>query len=229
MDARTSRGPVTPRHGTPVELAALWCSLLAHLEELSRSKLARRARSEQRKRARRAFLERFWIEETGYLADVWREGTRDTAVRPNAVLAASLELAPLTKAQRARVVERAEAMLLTPRGLRTLAPDERGYRGRFRGGPEERDGAYHQGTVWPWLLGAYTEASLRAGRPTRARLAALTALWEGLEPELDRAGLDHLSEVFDGDPPHAPGGTFAQAWNTAEWLRARQMLADGHA
>ena len=226
MDARTPAGPVTPRHGTPVEIAALWYSLVAYLEELAQSKQVKAERKAWRQRAKRAFLERFWLEETGYLADVWRDGVRDEAVRPNAVLAAALELSPLTKAQRARIVAQAEADLLTPRGLRTLAPSDPSYCGRYGGGPEERDGAYHQGTVWPWLLGFFTEAALRSTRPTRARVATLIGHWEGLEEELDRAGLDQLSEVFDGDPPHRPGGSFAQAWNTAEWLRARRMLAE---
>ena len=101
------------------------------------------------------------------------------------------------------------------------------YIGRFAGGPEERDAAYHQGTVWPWLLGYFTEACLRAGRPTKKLRRELASLWEGLVPELDRAGLGHVSEVFDGDEPHMPGGTFAQAWNTAEWLRSRRMIAEG--
>ena len=185
-----------------------------------------RIRAEHKRRAKQAFLRRFWLEEEGYLADVWRDGQQDRSVRPNMVLAAALELAPLSKSQRARIVARAEAELLTPRGLRTLSPADPEYCQRYTGGPDERDAAYHQGTVWPWLLGFFTEAALRAARPTQARLAWLASLWTGLEAELDRAGLDHLSEVFDGDPPHAPGGTFAQAWNTGEWLRARKMLAE---
>jgi predicted glycogen debranching enzyme len=229
MDARSAGRPVTPRHGTPVEIAALWCSLLAHLEELARSKAARRVRAAHKHRARRAFLARFWLEDQGYLADVWRDGAQDRSVRPNMVLAAALELAPLTKRQRARIVARAEAELLTPRGLRTLSPNDPDYCQRYTGGPDQRDAAYHQGTVWPWLLGFFTEAALRAGKPTKARKAWLAGLWKALEPELDRGGLDHVSEVFDGDPPHAAGGCFAQAWNTAEWLRARRMLAEGPA
>ncbi len=227
MDARTHAGPVTPRHGSPVEIAALWCSLLGSLEELAGGRAeARRWRGHARTAAA-TFKARFWDDERQMLADVWCDGQRDLAVRPNAVLAAALELAPLTKPQRLAVVRLAEARLLTPRGLRTLAPGEPGYAGRYAGGPEERDAAYHQGTVWPWLLGSYVEASLRAARPTKKRLAELRELVDGLAPELDRAGLEHLSEVFDGDSPHAPGGAFAQAWNTAEWLRARRMLADG--
>ena len=229
MDAQTAAGPVTPRHGCPVEIAALWCSLLAQLEELSMKPGAARHWQARRRAAQRAFRARFWDEERAMLVDVWREDHRDQSVRPNMVLAAALEHAPLTKSQRQAVVRTAERELLTPRGLRTLSPSDPAYRGRYRGGPEERDAAYHQGTVWPWLLGFYVEASLRAFRPTKARLAALQQLVDGLAPELDRAGWGHVSEVFDGDEPHEPGGCFAQAWNTAEWLRARHLLAEGRA
>ena len=229
MDARTSGGPVTPRHGCPVETAALWCSLLGQLEELARSKAEKKTWGERRRAAKRAFLERFWMPDEGQLADVWRDGVRDVSVRPNMVLAAALELAPLTRAQRLAVVERAKEELLTPSGLRTLSPNDAAYVGRYAGGPEQRDAAYHQGTVWPWLLGFYTEAVLRATRPTKKVLTELAELWDGLAPELARGGLDHVSEVFDGDEPREPGGTFAQAWNTAEWLRARRMLAEGRA
>ena len=223
MDARTSQGPVTPRHGAPVEIAALGYSLIAYLDE------SIEGWSGLKRRAKKAFLERFWIEEEGYLADIWRDGERDTAVRPNMVLAAALELSPLTRSKRAAIVARAREELLTPKGLRTLTPAHADYACRYEGGPDERDGAYHQGTVWPWLLGFFTEASLRAGKPTKKLRAQLAADWSGLEPELDNAGLDHVSEVFDGDQPQRPAGCFAQAWNTAEWLRARKMLEEGGA
>jgi predicted glycogen debranching enzyme len=227
MDAQTSAGPVTPRDGCPVEIAALWCSLLAHLEELAPARAARRAWAARRRAAQRAFVERFWMPADERLADGWRNGARVAALRPNMLLAAALELSPLTRSQRRAVVRAAEEELLTPRGLRTLSPRDPAYVGRYEGGPEERDAAYHQGTVWPWLLGFYVEASLRALPATRARRAALAALLDGLAAELERAGLGHVSEVFDGDAPQRPGGTIAQAWNTAEWLRARRMLAEG--
>ena len=135
----------------------------------------------------------------------------------------------LIREQRASIVERADLELLTPRGLRTLSPADPDYQGTYSGGPDERDGAYHQGTVWPWLFGFHVEASLRAFPRDRARQERLGTLLEGLLECLDEVGLGHVSEVFDGDPPHRPGGTFAQAWNTAELLRARRMLAEGRA
>jgi len=229
MDAQTSAGPVTPRHGCPVEIAALWCSLLAQLAELATTRKGRQHWKDKSARARSAFKSRFWLESEGRLADVWRDGDVDRAVRPNMVLAAALEFAPLTLKQRRSIVGVATEELLTPRGLRTLSPRDPAYVARYAGGSEERDSGYHQGTVWPWLIGAYVEASLRAWKPTKKRTAELQALLEGFAPELERAGAGHLSEVFDGDAPHTPGGCIAQAWSTAEFLRARRMLAEGHA
>jgi glycogen debranching enzyme len=111
---------------------------------------------------------------------------------------------------------------VTPRGLRTLSPRDPAYRGRYEGGSDARDQAYHQGTVWPWLCGFYVEAALSAAAPKEQadERAQLRSWLLGLLDELDRAGLDHVSEVFDGDEPQRPGGTFAQAWNTGELLRA---------
>jgi glycogen debranching enzyme len=141
------------------------------------------------------------------------------------VLAASLEWSPLSREQRAALVDRARAELLTPAGLRTLAPGDPAYVGSYSGGPEARDAAYHQGTVWPWLAGAYVEASLRAFG--KERLAELREWFAALEPRFALAGLGHLSEVADGDAPHKPGGTIAQAWNTGELLRAAALLESG--
>lgn len=230
MDARTSQGAVTPRDGFAVELCALWYALLEHLEQLHllRGELTVKRRwTERRRRAKRGFLERFWLEDERYLADLWQDGEPDPSVRPNMVIAASLEFSPLTRAQRAGVVERARGELLTPRGLRTLSPWHPDYRGRYGGDAEQRDRAYHQGTAWPWLLGFYCEAAVRAGARSRAQRDELRALWADFEAEEGRHGLGHLSEVFDGDPPHQPGGTFAQAWNTAELLRSLALLSRG--
>jgi predicted glycogen debranching enzyme len=230
MDARTAEGPVTPRDGQPVELNALWCSLLAHacelgwrfgeLEGLGELELLHR-------RAAAAFPLRFWSGSAGHLADRVVAGKPDLTVRPNMVLAAALEFCPMTRSQRRGVVQKARAVLLTPRGLRTLAPGEPGYQGRYQGGPEQRDRAYHQGTAWPWLLGCYVEAALRAAEAAElpAVRQELRAVLDGFLPEVDRQGLNHVSEVFDGDAPQRGGGTFAQAWNTGELLRARALLA----
>lgn len=248
MDARTSRGPVTPRAGQPVEIQALWFALLDWLVAQGHQDLR-----EPRDRCGESFVRRFWLPQAdtgggsrartgGHLADCVQGEFVDASVRPNMVLAAALPRSPLTAAQRQGVVDKAARELLTPRGLRTLSPADPRYVGRYAGDPERRDGAYHQGTVWPWLLGGYVEAALRAAelldasaagrrRPTpaaaRAVIAPLRELLAGFADELDRAGIDHVSEVFDGDAPQRPGGTFAQAWNTGELLRALQLLEAG--
>ena len=226
MDAQTPDGPVTPRAGAPVELNALYYSLLQHLEQLTEGKDKRRWTTLRRK-TKRAFLEHFWLADEGYLADLIADGKADTSVRPNMVFAAALEFSPLTRAQRAAIVDRAERDLLTPHGLRTLSPGSADYCPVYAGAPEERDGAYHQGTVWPWLLGFYTEAALRARGTRKSVRRDLSERWDTLVHEADKAGLNHLSEVFDADAPRKPGGSIAQAWNTAEFLRAKAMLAAG--
>ena len=213
MDARLPEGPVTPRHGAPVEIAALGHLLLVTLAEWDPGRWAG-----PRDSAARAFLDRFWLAEEERLADLWREGRVDRRLRPNMLLAAACDCSPLSPSQR-EGVWRAAAPLLTPRGLRTLAAGEVGYQPRYRGGPRERDAAYHQGTVWPWLLGSYVETGLRAGiAPGRLRPCL-----EQLAEELDAGGLGHVNEVYDAEPPHGRGGTFAQAWNTAELLRGLEL------
>lgn len=228
MDAQTESGPVTPRHGCAVELNGLFYALLAGVADLWRQhgdKARARRYADLARSCKQAFVRRFWLADDGYLADcVHEDGGVDRAVRPNMVLAAALPESPLSRAQRKAVVEKARAELLTPKGLRTLSPRDPAYVPRYAGGPRERDSAYHQGTVWPWLLGFFIEAALRAQAPSRKLCAELRALWTPLEPELGRAGLQHVSEVFDGDPPHRPGGTIAQAWNTGEWLRSLRLL-----
>jgi predicted glycogen debranching enzyme len=223
MDARTSRGPVTPRAGLPVEIQGLWYALLAFLVERGHERFA-----SLRDRCGEAFVRRFWLADGNYLADRVHAGGPDRAVRPNMLVAAALARSPLSAAQRAGVVGKARTELLTPRGLRTLSPRDPAYCGRYQGGIDERDGAYHQGTAWPWLGGFHVEAALRAaGKRQLPKVRRELRAWlHGFLPELDRAGLEHVSEVFDGDEPQRPGGSFAQAWNTGELLRALELCAE---
>ena len=223
MDATTSEGPVTPRQGMPVEIQALWYALLSFLADHGDDdgEYAKR-----RDACGAAFLEHFWVEDGSFLADRVHDGLQDLSVRPNMLVSAALARSPLSDEQRAAVVEVARAKLVTPCGLRTLAPEDAAYVGVYGGDVETRDRAYHQGTVWPWPVGFYVEASLRAVPAARRgeRAAELLAWIEDLlARELDRAAFDHVSEVFDGDEPHRPGGTFAQAWNTGELLRAHGL------
>ncbi len=227
MDTCGPAGPNTPRDGCAVELNALWYFLLAYLEELhgaaGRSADAAAWR-ERRCLAGRGFLERFWLAEPQYLADRWHEGVADATVRPNMVIAAALEYSPLEKARREAIVLRAEVELLTPLGLRTLTPRDPRYLGRYMGGVVERDAAYHQGAVWPWLMGFYCEAWLRAFGYDRTRVEALKSYLEGFQEHLFHQGLNQISELAEGDPPHRPGGCFAQAWSVAEFLRSLALL-----
>jgi predicted glycogen debranching enzyme len=232
MDARVDGQPVTPRHGFPVEVNALWYQLMADLERLlTQSGRVHEAGEWKRRRvmARRAFLERFWLENEGYLADVWRPDGADTSLRPNMVIAAALEHTPISRDRRIRLLRRAAEELLTARGLRTLSPKSSGYEGRYAGGPRERDRAYHQGTVWPWLLGFWCEAVLRAFGPRSRFLAEAGAILRGFDDHLRTQALGHVSEVFDGDSPHRPGGAVAQAWSLAELLRGLRIVEEGRA
>lgn len=229
MDAVVQGRPVTPRHGQPVEISALWYNALAFADHLARRlDIAHWQDSrEQRDRMRLVFQHRHWIVDPlgDYLADVWREGERDRRVRPNQLFAVSLPFPILEEEHFAGVVSRVRQCLLTPYGLRTLAPSAADYRPLYEGGPEARDGAYHQGTVWPWLLGAYGDALLRAAwdeeGAARDTLQLLTPLFSH---HLWEAGIGSLSEIFDGDPPHLPDGCIAQAWSVAECLRLLHTL-----
>ena len=226
MDA-TSRGrPVTPRYGKAVEINALWISGLALMQDLAATLGAKPPpASADAARARRAFADLFWNDAAGCLYDcILPDGRRDAAVRPNQVFAVGLPHAPLAGERAKAVVRTVRDRLLTPRGLRTLGPDDPAYRGRYAGGPDERDAAYHQGTAWPWLLGPYVDAVFAVEDPRCARGEAAQVL-AGLVDSMEEAGLGQISEVFDGDPPHRPGGCIAQAWSVAAAIHIWKRLA----
>ncbi len=221
MDARWEGRPVTPRHGKPVEINALWYNALRMMGVWTREPgYARAAR-----RAKASFQAKFWNPARGCLYDVLSPSGADAALRPNQIFAVSLPFPLLDKARQRAVVESVKRHLLTPYGLRTLAPGEPGYRGQYRGGPAERDHAYHQGTVWPWLLGPFVAAYLRALGRSKKNLAWSRSLVEAFEPELDRGCLGTIGEIYDGDAPHRPGGTPAQAWSVAALLGTLQTFA----
>jgi predicted glycogen debranching enzyme len=227
MDAKVGDWVVTPRIGKPVEVQALWLNALRIGSGFSERW------AELFARGREAFAGRFWNDAAGALHDVvdvdHRCGVVDPTFRPNQIFAVGgLPLAVVEGARARRIVDAVEARLLTPLGLRSLAPDTFGYTGRYRGGVRERDGAYHQGTVWPWLMGAFVEAWVRVrGGTTEAKRDARTRFLEPLLAHIDDAGLGHLPEVADGDPPHAPGGCPFQAWSVGEALRLdRVVLAE---
>lgn len=222
MDAKVGDWVVTPRHGKPVEIQALWYNALRVMEDLAarfNDQAANRRYGAMADKARISFNEQFWNEQAGCLYDVVNGETRDASIRPNQVIAISLTNTMVSKERAISILRVVEGELLTPRGLRTLSPSDPNYIGRYEGGPGTRDGAYHQGTVWPWLMGPYITASVKAlGREAGRRLAAI---WlNNFQQHLHEACLGQVSEIFDGDAPHTPRGCVAQAWSVAELLRA---------
>jgi predicted glycogen debranching enzyme len=222
MDAKVGDWVVTPREGKAVEIQALWHNALRVMARLA-SVFDEHAESSRYRalaeRVRARFAEAFWNESAGCLHDVVSGDEADSSIRPNQIFAVSLPYPLLSNDQALRVVEVVEWELLTPFGLRTLSPRDPRYRGRYDGDPRSRDGAYHQGTVWPWLLGPFLTAYVKVhGRTGEARRRADQFL-DPLRAHLWQAGLGQISEVFDGDAPHRPGGCFAQAWSVAEVLR----------
>lgn len=226
MDARVDGRPITPRHGKPVEVNALWLNALEAVAKLTGVageaplSAAYRAMAEV---TRESFLKRFWYAEGGYLYDV--VDPEDHSLRPNQLLALSLPHPAIMDAALARrIVDRVRQELLTPVGLRTLCCRHPEHRGLCAGPPAERDCAYHQGTVWPWLLGPYLTALMRwsAADPTEAQKARAEAssLLEAIGDQLGELCLGTLPEIYDGAPPHSPRGCYAQAWSVAEILRA---------
>ncbi len=214
MDAKIDDWVVTPRHGKPVEINALWANALEILGRLrERLGLDPQPYRDMAAQARASFERSFWHEVRGHYLDTFEPD--DASLRPNQVVAMALSFSPCEPehARRALAIVRDE--LLTPVGLRTLGPKEPGYQGRFRGGLRELDAAYHQGTVWPWLLGAYLTALVRY----EGDVAGARAIWEGTAGMLGEMGIGGLAECYDGDEPREANGCPWQAWSVAESLR----------
>ncbi|MBI3003179.1 MAG: glycogen debranching protein, partial [candidate division NC10 bacterium] len=208
--------------GKPVEIQALWYNALcvmAHLAEVFGDAAGQDRYRKMAARAQQSFTRTFWNEAAGCLYDVVDGEMRDGAIRPNQILAVSLPHTMLPDEQARRVVAVVERNLLTPYGLRSLAPSDPQYRSRYEGDPRSRDSAYHQGPAWAWLMGPFITAYLKVnGRSPAARERA-AALLDGFREHLGDAGLGQVSELFDGDAPHRPRGCIAQAWSVAELLR----------
>ena len=224
MDAKVGEWVVTPRIGKPVEIQALWLNALAFAVKYD-------ARWQPLlELGLRSFRGRFWNPHRGCLFDVvdmnHQPGVNDPSLRPNQVFAVGgLPLALLDGEYARQVVASVEAHLLTPAGLRSLAPGEPGYAPHYEGGVRQRDASYHQGTVWPWLMGAFVEAWLRThGNDVSARKQARRRFLDPLLAEMYSAGQGHISEIADGDAPHTPRGCPFQAWSVAEALRLDRVV-----
>jgi predicted glycogen debranching enzyme len=219
MDARVDGHEITPRIGKPVEIQALWLNALHTASQFSDRW------QELLKRGRAAFQQRFWNETGGYLYDVvdvdHQPGTADATFRPNQIFAVGgLPLTLIEKVQARGIVDAVEECLWTPLGLRSLAPGEPGYASRCTGSVRARDSAYHQGTVWPWLIGSFVEAWVRVrGNTAKAKREARERFLAPLLAHVDEAGIGHISEIADGDAPHTPRGCPFQAWSVGEVLR----------
>jgi len=223
MDAKVGDWVVTPRSGKPVEINALWYNALRTVAGIYAMRDRQLAQEYEALagRVRESFRKRFLRPDSPHLRDVvdGPDGD-DRSVRPNQIFAVSLPHPLLDGAEAAAVVDAVGRDLLTSGGLRSLAPDEPAYQGAYGGDQARRDGAYHQGTVWCWLLGPYAEAHYRVYRDASAALDLLHPLADHLRD----AGLGTISEIMDGDPPHTPRGCIAQAWSVAETLRVWQKL-----
>ena len=231
MDAKVSDREITPRKGKACEINALWYNALMHASTMG-EKLGRDTSTflETARMAKSSFIEKFWNEDRNCLYDcicgpgnsngIGHADQKDASVRPNQILAVSLPFTMLPLANEKSIVEVVKEELLTPYGLRTLSPSDPGYIGIYRGSMESRDTAYHNGTAWPWLLGPYITAYIKVNGNSKKSREEMKDLLEGLRGHLDEAGIGTISEVFDGDAPHTPGGCISQAWSVGEILRA---------
>jgi predicted glycogen debranching enzyme len=232
MDAKVGDRPLTPRNGKPVEINALWYNALRITAQWAEMLALRRDSERYSHEARlvlAGFQTSFWNAQRGCLYDVIGPSSRDPRVRPNQLFALSLPY-PVLDRERARlVVGTVQKDLLTPVGLRTLEPKDPTYQPRFEGGVAQRDGAYHQGTVWPWLIGPFVAAYLYAYGESDQALKFCRQILNRFEPELTACCLGSLSEVYDADPPHRSGGCPAQLWSIAQIIIARHRLgSDGN-
>lgn len=224
MDAKCGDKEMTPRSGKTCEINALWYNALMYISEIGEG-LGKDVSPylEIARMTKESFNKEFINEEMGCLYDCipGNGSIKDASIRPNQLFAVSLTFTMLAPDLEKSIVEIVRRELLTPYGLRTLAPSDATYIGKYEGNTESRDMAYHNGTVWPWLLGPYITAYIKVhGSTDRSKMEMTALLEQGIKGHLDEAGIGSISEVFDGDAPHRPGGCIAQAWSVAEILRA---------
>jgi len=230
MDAKVGDIAITSRTGRPVEIQALWYNALKILEEFGRE-FNDNATADRYAQIAATLKERFdavfWNEEKRCLFDVVGDCSTDASVRPNQVIAISLRHSLIESEKARAVLAVAERDLLTPYGLRTLSPSDVGYRGRYEGDVWSRDSSYHQGTVWPWLIGPYFAAKLKYSQDSTAVIEDAKAWLQRFSVHFSEAGLGQVSEIFDGDAPHRACGCIAQAWSVSELLRLAKLVEQG--
>jgi predicted glycogen debranching enzyme len=223
MDAVIEGTPVSPRYGKPVEISALWFNALEAMvlfaKQLEKPQDEGRFR-EMASKTFDSFTDKFWNESKSCLHDTLVDDKGDNRVRPNQMFAIALPFPVLKKEKWREVLRTVETELLTPVGLRSLSPFDAEYKGKCEGSPKERDSAYHQGTVWPWLFGAYVISYLKVYPPDQKSISFVQQLYSPFRKRMTEAGIGTIGEIYDGDPPHAARGAISQAWSIAEILRS---------
>jgi predicted glycogen debranching enzyme len=228
MDAKYNGVAFTPRCGKAVEVNALWYNALCLCARFYSNRDAKKAKHYQSmsENVKDSFCKLFWNKEASYLNDcILPDGSVDSSIRPNQIFAVSLPHSPLPPEQQKSVVDVVQKHLLTPYGLRTLNVENEHYKGTYTGPQQQRDEAYHQGTVWAYLLGPFIEAYLKVNDFNRESKKKATEFIQPLMEHLTENGcISNISEIFDGDAPHAPRGCIAQAWSVAELIRAYELI-----
>ncbi len=225
MDAVVDGHPVTPRYGLAVDINALWYNAVLFALEAAQENADEefvKFWKDYPKKIKQSFVDTFWNSSKGYLADVVNEEGIDWSIRPNQVFAVALPYSPLTDDMKWSIMNLIEKELLTPRGLRTLSPADPKYHSKYEGNQSQRDMAYHQGTVWPWLLGFFAEGYLKLHG--KGGVYLIEKLFKGFEEDLNDYGIGTIPEIYDGDPPHRQRGAVSQAWSVSELLRINEML-----
>ena len=227
MDAVVDGRPVTGRDGYQVEINALWYNAVCYTLHLA-AKFKDRGFVERwggfERKIKESFLSEFWFSEAGYFADYVCDGVRNWYIRPNQIIACSLPYKMLDEQQQISVIKTVRQHLLTPKGLRTLSPRNPYYEGRYEGDQPTRDRAYHQGTVWVWLLEHYVRANFDVSGASFVEQAR--ELLESFDEDLGVYGIGSVAEIFDGDPPHAAKGAISQAWSVGAILRIMEMISE---
>ena len=227
MDAIAEGKPVTPRIGFDVEINALWYNAIMFSLEMAAYSKDTDFFNEWDPIAKiipASYKETFWSKAKGYLADYVNGDFKDWTIRPNQIFAASLPYNPLSEKIRQIIIETTKKVLLTPKGIRTLAPHDLHYKGHYQGDQTTRDQTYHQGTVWPWLLGAFADAYLKIYGDSGVNI--LKKILNYFETDMLEYGIGSIAEIYDGDPPHHACGAPSQAWSVAELLRINKMIKD---
>jgi predicted glycogen debranching enzyme len=228
MDAKYDGVAFTPRYGKTVEVNALWYNAVCNLAQFyaKRDVDAAKHYKALAGKVTASFCQLFWNEKRGYLNDcILPDGSIDDTLRPNQLFAVSLAFSPLSAQQQQSVVDVVQKELLTPYGLRTLNVQDSRYKSIYIGPQRQRDEAYHQGTVWPYLIGPFIEAYLKVnGFSRKSKKKAAEFIEPLLQHLTDDGCLGNASEIFDGDAPHKPRGCFAQAWSVGELIRAYHLI-----